>query len=331
MRKAVTAILCLVIGFVLGLLAPYQINLFKNNKPLIVNTSNSTEVRESGYRLISPLLECEYAQEVGDDKYAPSRKKITDLVNKYKNDNKITDASVYYRDLNNGPWFGINEKYVYAPASLLKLPVLIAYLDKADDDPSILQKKLKFEKRWEAITQDFVPEKNIELGKTYTVDELLSDMIVFSDNQALYLLVNNIETSYFDNLTSALGIETITSGQQAEDFMTVKSYAALYRVLFNASFLSKKNSEKALELLTKSTFDRGIKHGIPQDIPVAHKFGERVTNEIKQLHDCGIIYFPKHPYLLCVMTRGNNFDDLSTTIENVSQAIYADLKDRYKE
>jgi len=27
-----------------------------------------------------------------------------------------------------------------------------------------------------------------------------------------------------------------------------------------------------------------------------------------QLHDCGIVYYPETPYLLCVMTKGWNFE-----------------------
>jgi hypothetical protein len=70
---------------------------------------------------------------------------------------------------------------------------------------------------------------------------------------------------------------------------------------------------------------------LPKSLAVAHKFGEReLPNGIKQLHDCGIVYLPKHPYLLCIMTRGTDYDRLSTVISTISKKIYEDLMTRYK-
>ena len=47
----------------------------------------------------------------------------------------------------------------------------------------------------------------------------------------------------------------------------------------------------------------------------------------KQLHDCGIIYYPGNPYLLCVMTRGDSFGELSSTIRDISDIIYGVVND----
>ena len=78
-------------------------------------------------------------------------------------------------------------------------------------------------------------------------------------------------------------------------------------------------SEKALGLLQKSEFHKGLVAGVPSGTIVAHKFGERdgLTIGEKQLHDCGIIYYPGNPYLLCVMTRGDNFDELAGVVFDV--------------
>lgn len=99
------------------------------------------------------------------------------------------------------------------------------------------------------------------------------------------------------------------------------------RVLFNATYLNDANSEKALVLLSKATFDKGLTAGVPSTIVVSHKFGEHVNgadgviNSV-ELHDCGIVYYPKNPYLLCVMTRGKNINDLQNTIKEISNTVY---------
>ena len=105
--------------------------------------------------------------------------------------------------------------------------------------------------------------------------------------------------------------------------MNVKEYSSFFRVLYNSSYINKESSEFALELLAESKFTEGIKSGVPKNIVVSHKFGEQINkNSLLQLHDCGIVYAPKKPYILCVMTRGNNFDELADIIKNISKITY---------
>jgi hypothetical protein len=59
------------------------------------------------------------------------------------------------------------------------------------------------------------------------------------------------------------------------------------------------------------------------------KFGELINaaDGARQLHECGIIYYPYRPYLLCMMTKGHSFEDLDNTINKVSQAVYDSISD----
>ena len=80
-----------------------------------------------------------------------------------------------------------------------------------------------------------------------------------------------------------------------------------------------------LNLLSQSTFNLGIVAGVPQGIVVAHKFGERGfsdPNIPNQLHDCGIVY-AKKPYLVCIMTQGQDYNTLAGEIADISKMIYA--------
>ncbi len=318
-----TALIFLVIGLASGVLIGKNIAKDKND-------TQSKEVRLGGYKYVSPLLECELNSSVGEIEYKPSKNKIASYITEEIQKKTITQASVYYRDLNNGPWFGIDEKENFSPASLLKLPVLIAYFKQAEKDQTLLQKKLTYKKVSAAIEQSFMTQNPLEETQEYSIEELLEHMIIYSDNNALFLLEQNIDENKIDAVTKDLGIETATE-ITPEDYMSVKSYASLFRVLYNASYLNKEMSEKVLTILGKVAFTKGVVAGLPDNIVVAHKFGEReLENSIKQLHDCGIIYYPKHPYLLCVMTRGTNYENQSLVISNVSRKIYEDIDNRYQ-
>ncbi len=279
-----------------------------------------------GYSFINPLLECSLV-EFADKGLSAIDAKLNTLIQKLQHEGKVTDVAVYYRDLNNGPWFGINEKMDFSPASLLKLPVMMAYYKKAETEPEILDQKVIFEKDKEyLIPQDIAPGKKLEKGKEYTIDELIERMIVYSDNAALLLLEEHIAPELIDKVTIDLGI-VMPTGASTYDFITVKDYSSLFRVLFNASYLSRKYSEKALKLLSISEFRDGIVAGVERGVVVSNKMGEReISDSIKQLHDCGIVYVPGRPYLLCVMTRGSNLSNLSDVIRKISSTVYYQVK-----
>lgn len=313
----------LILGVLIGALVT---NYYSSLRPL----NTLLEFHAGGYKLINPLYECNNQETYGVMEFSDLENSLNDYINKITSKNSVTAVSVYFRDLNNGPWFGINEKADFAPSSLLKLPVMIAYFSKAQSDPSILSQKIKYDKEPEGlIPQNFKPLHPLELGKEYTVEQLIEQMIIGSDNVALGLLEDNIDGKDVDRVTLDLGIPTATD-KTPENFMNVKDYSALFRVLFNASYLDREYSEKALEILSQAEFKKGIVDSIPGNITVAHKFGERYfPNGINQLHDCGIIYYPKRPYLLCVMTKGKDFNDLATTIQQISAKIYSELLKRY--
>jgi beta-lactamase class A len=112
--------------------------------------------------------------------------------------------------------------------------------------------------------------------------------------------------------------------------LSARKYSVFFRILFNSSFLSRANSEYALSLLTESTFREGLRAGVPSEIPLAHKFGERkIGNDLQQFHDCGVVYYPRHPYLLCIMTRGNNIPNLKKAIADTSRFVYEEIDKQY--
>ena len=277
------------------------------------------------YQFINPLLECDSSSISQDKNLSSLKKNLEFIINQDIGNGKITFASIYYRDLNNGPWFGINEKEYFSPASLIKVPVLIAYLKEAENDPSILDKKIVNNKSFDYSQQNIKPESILEFNKEYTVDDLLNRMIIYSDNAAYELLIENIDSSKIFAVYKDLDVDI----SRAEDdpngnIITVKDYSSFFRILFNASYLSQKMSEKALTILSQTQYSKGLVAGLPTDVKISHKFGERqyLPSKEKQLHDCGIVYLAKKPYLICVMSRSTDFDKAASFIQEVSKTVY---------
>jgi beta-lactamase class A len=250
----------------------------------------------------------------------------------------ILNLSVYFRDLNNGNWFGTEEKEMFSPASLMKLPLLLAYYKQSEYDPSLLQKKLKFTINWtmDDYTQNIKPENRLVPWKEYTIEEIMRQMIIHSDNEASIFLERNIHIDEFKKVFMDIWLffPPIISWN-FDNNIRVVDYAAFFRILFNASYLNKENSQKVLWMLTQTTFKDGLIKGVNDtNIKVSHKFGERSifgNNWIErmQLHDCGIVYYPNHPYILCIMTRWYEFETLKKVIEDVSNITYKKINETY--
>lgn len=285
-------------------------------------------------------LNCGSGPVIDKRAYGKLKVELTDLIQSKIKQKEILTASIYFRDLQDGPTLGINEHEAFAPASLLKLPLLITYLDLYEDNPDILERKLAFRLTGQDKNKTIAVEQTIPLAAQlkentpYTLSDLLEHMIIYSDNEAylgLLRYLNKIspDKNLVRETLKNLGI--IDPNNPLDNTLSVKSYASIFFQLYNTSYFSRdETSEKALALLAKADFDRGIKAGIPAGIEVAHKFGERASteNNLQQLHDCGIVYYPGNPYLLCVMTRSTDSTKSSNFISLVSKMVYEEFDSR---
>jgi len=107
--------------------------------------------------------------------------------------------------------------------------------------------------------------------------------------------------------------------------MTPVGYGHIFRVLYNASYLNRRLSERALEYFAKSDFHDGLEAGVPPGTTIAHKFGIYSIpgrTQTAQLHDCGVVYYPGRPYFLCVMTEGRDADTLAAVIRQISREVF---------
>jgi beta-lactamase class A len=291
-----------------------------------VSESKMSELRSGGYKYINPLLECDNFSPSNDVAFAKIKGELQDYINTVKAEGKASHVSVYYRDLNNGPTFGIDASDNYSPASLLKVPVMLAAFKRAEEDPSFLKKKFVFDRHLDDVRPNILDTGLVQMGKSYSVEELMYKMIAYSDNDAKNLILVNLPPNSIEKTLIDVGLVVPDMANQV-DIMSVKDYASFFRMLYNATYLSRSMSEKALQILSAADFNRGIVAGVPKGTIVAHKFGERAfaDNSIKQLHDCGIVYSPSGPYLVCIMTRGADFDVLDDVIAGASKIVYENL------
>jgi hypothetical protein len=315
--------------FSAGYLFGWQITPKEDTKQ--ENTDISRQERDmKSYKYISPLLECDITSWDAQQKYIPFEKELKEKIEEaiIKNNPDI-HVSLYFRNLNNWPWFWINEEEWFAPASLMKLPIAMSYMKWAETDPSILTKEFQIN-RETASVQNYIPEEQLSTWSTYNVLDLISRALIYSDNDANRTLMDNIPENILMWIFGDLWIPIVDELEKwVTDYISVKEYASFFRILYNASYIERSSSEKLLEILSQSKFQNWLIKNLPSTVPVAHKFWERefyspeLGKNIFQLHDCGVVYYKQYPYLLCIMTKGaSDFKTLGKVIQDISWIVF---------
>jgi beta-lactamase class A len=217
----------IVLFLVIGILVGFLLQTLTNKNNSAKETSTLYEKRLYGdYKYINPLLEC--VSDLGA--YQPINKlkdKVNTYINSQKSSNKTTEVAVYYRDLNNGPWFGIDESSLFSPASLVKVPLMIAYLELSEHTPGLLEKKIvntleNTDELYSGI--GYIVEDRIKVGSEYTVEELIVRMVSNSDNVAYSLLFDYIANTDLQKVYSDFGVDVSKSYNNPDgDTMTLKA------------------------------------------------------------------------------------------------------------
>lgn len=286
----------------------------------VSSNCNYNVKRIEGYDYIKPLLfvdeDCEADALVG------IREKVNAIFEKYEASGDLNSASFYMK--NHEGWTLINGGEKYEPGSLFKVPLLIAALKMNEDRPGFLDRKVLFEHPFPIGRAANIKSKTLTVGKTYSIRELLEYMIQYSDNDATCLLEINMDMRILQKLFADIGLE-VPNMSADKFYFTPRDYSSFMRIIYNAGYLTIKDSEYAAELLSKCDFKDGIVKGIPENIKVAHKFGETGNETEKQLHETGIVYMGNKPYLITIMTKGKDFGKLSQLLADVSAAVYQEM------
>lgn len=293
----------------------------------------------SKYPHISPYIACFSQAGAPKENYDQLRRDIRSAIEKLKA-GSVGEISFFFRDLRSNEFIGIDDLADFAPASLLKLPLAMAYFRMEEDTPGLLQKQLVYAGKGAMPIQTIVPFKKIEEGRPYSVRELLFNSLAYSDNASYEVLVQYLQNipKGPENLLRAYQELGILNPKDAiEETMSVRGYASIFRILYSSAYLNFEDSETITSWLIAADYKEGLAAGVPSGLSIANKFGERsffnkdgVVLGMKQLHDCGIVFYPGNPYVVCVMTRGGDMQKLTEVIAELSRIVYQAVDVRHR-
>ena len=287
-------IVLLMVIFVLLIIAT---GLFLNNTRVIGNKNSLTDPLRQFYKADDLVINVQ-----------PLRDELNIL-------EKNPNISIYFEVLNTGANISINKEAEFFPASLLKVPLIMAVIKKIE----------RGDWKWGTEMELTETDKNKDFGvlwqqptgTRFTIEELVKQELVNSDNTAYFILLNNLDPNELLKVQNHLGLLDFIS----EDLeISAKKYAPILRSLFSATYLTVENSEKILEWMSESNFNNYLAEGIPPTIKFSHKIG--VDDERKSYIDAGIVYLASRPYILIVMVKNFTFNEANSLMRDVSQKVY---------
>lgn len=213
------------------------------------------------------------------------------------------DLGLYFEYLPTGSSVGHNSDKEMKLASLSKVPVVMAVYNEME------QGKIKpgqmIAIRQEHLSDEFGSLYKRGAGSTVSLEEAVSLALRESDNTAANALASLLQGNAFEDVFDQFDLPKKVV--DTYPVLTPKSYSSMLRSLYLSTYINKEHSSHVLSELAKSVFADKLPAGVDKNITVAHKIGvlDDRNGPINTFSDCGIIYVPNRPYLLCIVMTGD--------------------------
>ena len=213
-------------------------------------------------------------------------------------------VSVFYKDLTDGDAYFYNAEQRYFIASLIKAPYVV-YVYKSimamGDDYNPNQKYTYLESDYREGTGKI---KNMEYGVSFTIDELISYAIRWSDNVAMDKLRKLFPVSGFTEYAAKIGLPHTWDILSAVNGRICAQCAAVYLEDIY-QFIEENNPYSQI-------LKDHMLHTINKMIYAGHPFARKYGWAEDSFHDMGIVYNPERPYLIAILSnRAGNAGDLA--------------------
>lgn len=221
---------------------------------------------------------------------------LRDVMKSYNQESGIK-AGVYFEYLPTGVSIGVNDQMIVEIASLTKVPVVMGAYKAIDE------KKLRLDDTL-VIQQDDIDSNFGNLwqrgsGAEITVEQAIDLALKDSDNTAANTLLSALEDDALSDVFDELDLPKTRIGPFPS--MSPKSYASIFRNLYLSAYLEPASSDSVLKKLSETKYNDKLPAGIAEGVTVSHKIGVFQLNGVEVFNDCGIVYVPRRPYVLCVM------------------------------
>ena len=213
---------------------------------------------------------------------------------------KQYDVSFLLLDLQTGQGYSKNPEEVYFGASSIKGPYVAALAERVVDagEASLTD---QLERDSAEFNDGSGTIKDDPAGTTYTLEEVMTRTIVYSDNMGYDILREEYGADFFGKWLNGGSVETSYAGKQwpSYDARTLtKMWVSIYEYFQSGRGISEE---------VKGMFDHSegsvITQALGDTYTVYAKPGYTGTSSNQAWHDAALVMSGDHPYLMTIMTN----------------------------
>jgi beta-lactamase class A len=221
----------------------------------------------------------------------------------------------------------LNPNLIFPSASMIKVPIMVEIMRQAAAGILSLEETL-------VLTTEVKVEggilQELRSGHRLTILELVTLMIVLSDNTATNLLIDFIGMDAVNATMKRLSLSSTVLRRKMMDFTAAKAgkenltsandMALLFQGLQNGGLdLPPQYNDLMLDILKRQQIRDKLPFYLPEDVIIANKTGTLPGAE----HDGGILYVPQGTYIISVFTDSlaANYEGLQL-VAGIGKCIY---------
>jgi beta-lactamase class A len=249
------------------------------------------------------------------------------LANLDKKQAKI-ETQAFFIDLDNGKYVNLAGDTPISAASLIKIPVAIAFFQDVDAGKIKLNEKLPMSK--DVIASGSGDMQYQQGQKSFTALETVTKMIAISDNTATNMLIKRMGgKAVLDQRFQAWGlthtqIHNFLPDLEGTNMTSSKDLATVLLKVNQGELISLKSRDRLLGIMQETKTRTLLPPGLEPGAIISHKTGDIGT----VLGDAGIIDMPSGKRYIQAIIAKRPYNDIAarTLIQDMSRATYQHLK-----
>jgi beta-lactamase class A len=230
-------------------------------------------------------------------------------------------------DLDNYSYLDITGSVAFPAASMIKVPILIAFFQDVDAGKIRLDEKLTMRK--DMVAQGSGEMQYLQPGTQFTALETATQMIIVSDNTATNMLIARLGgIAALNERFKSWGLTTTTLKNvlpdlQGTNVASPRELASLMVRVSQGELVSMRSRDRMLSIMQRTVNNSQLPQGLGEGATIAHKTGDIGT----LIGDVGLVDMPNGKrYAAAIMVkRPFNDDRAYELVQKMSSVIYQHL------
>lgn len=251
---------------------------------------------------------------------------LKNAIQKIISENK-GNVGVAIKNISTNEIIMFNERLIFPSASTIKLVVMAEILRQVKEKEINLEQTIKITKESKTGGDGILKELNNE--NKYTLSEILTLMIIISDNTAANILINMAGMENVNKMAISLGMnhtklqrrmmDSAAVREGRENLTSAEDMYIFFELLYNKKILNEEYCDIMVDILKRQQVSGRIALYLPEEVIIAHKTGDLDNLE----HDGGIVYLNSCDYIICILTNETQTNkDGREIIGKISKAVY---------